>query len=343
MKKTMSILMLLIIAALISISCKSAPPSTDELNQAQAKANTAKQRAIDFESPAYFPSEWEVIEVRYNAAAEMPLSDVAEVKAATDEYNALADSYDEIFKKTIPLYAQAREDEINSIREALISTSFTQQFPEYLKNADDITLSALEKYEAEDYYGAKETAAKAQEEYETLSRGAAAYVARREIVDRNFSAYDENNFAKADEVAKMAIDLYNAGNKEAAIQMADEALLRYNLVLSNGWTNYAAERRTSVLAERELAIAERANIASREIFRDAETFYQQAEENITLENFNDAALQYTEAEALYAISRQDTAERRRRAEEAIRMAEEKIIESDEAAQEAERIIEGGSR
>jgi hypothetical protein len=46
---------------------------------------------------------------------------------------------------------------------------------------------------------------------------------------------------------------------------------------------------------------------------------------------------------MYAIARKDTEERRLRAEEAIRQAEEKIEESTEAAAGAERIIEGGSR
>jgi len=330
-------------AALISISCKSAPPSTDELNAAMAKAIADRQRAIDFESPAYFPSEWEVIEAQYRLIEEMPLTTVAEIQAATDAYTAASEAYNAIFKKTIPLYAQAREDEILAKREALISTSFTKEFPEYLKKADDMTLAAQEQYEAEDYYGARETYAKAMDEYDTLTKGAAVYVARREIMDRNFMRYDENNFAKADETAKIAINEYDAGNKDAAIEKAEEALLRYNLVLSNGWTNYAAERKNTVLAERELAIAERANIASRDIFREGEAFYNQAEENITRQNFAEAALQYTEAEALYAIARKDTAEKRLAAEEAIKKAEEKIVESDEAAQEAQRIIEGGSR
>jgi hypothetical protein len=120
-------------------------------------------------------------------------------------------------------------------------------------------------------------------------------------------------------------------------------LLRYNLVLSNGWTAYAAEKRQISTEERRQALAVRANIASREFFREAETFFNQAESSFSSENFHEAGLQFMEAEARYILARKDTDEKRLLAEAAIRTAEERIEESNEAAIEAERILEGGVR
>jgi len=56
-----------------------------------------------------------------------------------------------------------------------------------------------------------------------------------------------------------------------------------------------------------------------------------------------AAIQYVEAEALFAIAGQQTEEKRQIALEIIRQAEEKIEESNETAIEADKIIEGGSK
>jgi hypothetical protein len=123
----------------------------------------------------------------------------------------------------------------------------------------------------------------------------------------------------------------------------EEALLRYNIVLSNGWTSYAGERRDLVVSEREIALSERANIASRETFHEAEAVLAQAEEASAAGDFHEAAILFTNAEAIFAIARQDTEERRQRAIQALRIAEERIEESSETAMEAERLIEGGIR
>ena len=351
MKKIIPVFMLLLLTALISVSCKTTPPAKESgqssipeaLKEPIARVEVARQRAIDFESPAYFPSEWEEIEIKYRVVGTMSKLDNQEILHTAAAYNSVAESYDGLFKKTVPLYAQAREDEILAAREKLIHTGFTEYFPDYLEAADNITLAALEQYEDEEYYTARETASKALNEYETLLLGADVYLARQEIVDRDFVKYDEENFNKADSVAETAIEEYEAGIKDKAIEHAQEALLRYNLVLSNAWTAYSAELRISAGKERELALEERANIASRDLFRDAETVFNDAGDNIKKESYHQAAIQYIEAEAMFALARKDTAERRQRAEAAIRMAEEKIEESSESGMEAERIIEGGSR
>jgi hypothetical protein len=333
---------------LIFVSCTSTPGTASSQGSSDsrgpaAKAEDARKRAVDFECPDYFPSDWEAAEVQYNAAVSMPRSNAGERQQSDTAYNAAADVYDGLFKKTVPLYAQAREDEVMIARDDLIATGFTSSFPDYLKKADDIALEALDQYEAGNYYESKDTAAKALDEYETLMTGARVYLARQEITDRDFWKYDSDNFGKADEVTIAAMDAYEAGNREAAVTNAEEALLRYNLVLSNGWTAYSADRRLSAVSERELAVAERANIASRDTFREAEAIYNQAEETYSSENFQNAAILYTDAEALFMISRHETEDKRLRAIETIRLAEEKIEESNETAIEAERIIEGGSR
>jgi len=359
-KSIFSLIVLIVMFALISVSCKTAPqpepirtvaeqpveapPEVSvDLSGPMADAEAARKRAIDFDSPAYFPSDWEAVEARYIAAGSMPKSTAGEMQQAADAYKALSDAYDELFRKAVPLYAQAREDEIMAARNELIATGFTNVFPEYLQNADDLALEALSQYEAGKYYEAKDTAAKALNEYKTLMIGAKIFLARQEIVDRGFEKYDSENFNKADEITVIAMDQYEAGNKETAVTNAEEALLRYNLVLSNGWIAYASERRNLAILERERALSERANIAARDSFREAESVFNQAEGTYSSKNYQNAAILYTDSEALFTIARRETEEKRLRAVESIRQAEEKVEESNASAIEAERVIEGGSR
>ena len=338
-KRLLFISMLTVLSALflvMCISCKSTPaaPATPPPSPARPAApapdrgvQEARQKAMDFEAPAYFPSEWEAAEAQYGA----------------EEWESATKAYDDLFQAALPLYAQAREDEIMAIREEIKASGLADAFPEYLKPIDDIALEAYTQYEAQDYYGAKETAAKAMEEYSTLLVGAKTYQARREIIDRGFLQYDQDNFERADEVATQAKTQYESGDKAGAVESAEEALLRYNLVLSNGWASYATERRTTAAKEKEFALEEKANIASRSIFREADVLFNQAEEDYARENFRNAGLHYIDAEARFAVARKDTDEKRIIAEDAIRLAEEKVEASSETATEAERIIEGGSR
>jgi len=344
-KKILSILMILSIITLICISCKSTPkqeepkpdtspvpaPAPTVSDAVKAKAEQARKQAMDFDSNTYFPSDWEKAEAQYTAAND------------DASYNAAADAYNALFKKAIPLYAQAREDEILAARDELISTGFTDVFPQYLEKADDLALAAQDKYKAEDYYGAKDAASAALNEYETLLGGARTFLTRQEIINRGFTQYDTDNFLNADEIAQTAIDSYDAGDKETALAKAEEARLRYNIVLSNGWVLYSLDRKKSASAERELALAEKANIASRDTFSKGEALYESANELFTAERYPDAGLAFVEAEANYAISRKETEEKRIRAKETMKIAGEKIEESSETAIGAERIIEGGSR
>jgi len=337
MKKSILFVLLISILTLsMFITCKTPPPKLEDGQPGTLGwVLAARQRAIDFESPAYFPSEWEELEKQFIV---MTID-----SHKVEDYNALADAYDAIFKKTIPLYAQAKEDELMAAREPIVTSGFGKYFPEYLKKADDISLAAQAQYEAEDYYKARDTAAKALEEYKELQKGVSVYLARQEIIDRGFTQYDNENFRKADETANEAINEYDAGNKTAAIDKADEALLRYNIVLSNGWVAYASDRKDAASKERELAIADRANVAARETFRNAEALYVQSEELFIAKDYENSAIAFTEAEAVFGIARIETEEKRVRAQHAIRQAETAIGVSGEAAMEAERIIQGGAR
>jgi len=227
-KRLLFSLLLLFTFFLCKSTLVSASPSEVSL---LSRVNEARKRAVDFESPAYFPSEWEAVEARYADFCNMPSSTGDEIQQAALS-NSIADDYDDIFRKTIPLYTQAVEDEIMSARDELIRTGFTNFFPKYLRNSDKTALLALSQYESQDYYKARDTAAKALNEYEILFIGAKAFFVRQEIVNKGLTLNNSDNFDKADEAVQRAIYEYEAGNREAAKANIEEALFRYNLLLN---------------------------------------------------------------------------------------------------------------
>ena len=337
---------ILFIAAVIispSATAQQLQASAGQLDAAIARTDDAREKAGVFESPAYFPSEWEAAEAQYAHARSISMDTDADVTRALDAYRIAADSYDSILMLTLPLYAQAREDEIMSLRDLLIATGARASFPEYLSPADRTALLALDQFEAADFFPAKNSAARALSMYQTLTIGYDAWLLRWEIHERGFELYEPDQYDRAEEVAGDGIDAYEAGNIPAALENAEEALLRYRLVLSIAWAGYAELRSSLAEGERLAALDTKTDIASRTLFSMAESDNKAAQDLLKLERYEEAAKLFINAEAMYVIASMSTMEKRRTAATVIREAHEKIEESGRITRRIDHSVEGGSR
>jgi hypothetical protein len=311
----------------------------DALDEAISRAESARKRAGDFGASSRFPSEWADAEAGY-AAAGNRRGTPAEVMETQAAYNALADKYDELFRKTVPLYAKDREEEVLAARDAAIAAGINDLYPEYLLDADTTALDAVAKYEAEDYYGADEGSLLALEQYRGLKPGSEAYKLRQEIVDRDFSGYDQANFSRADELLLAAFNHYGEKNAATARNEADEALSRYDAVLRAGWAGFAGKLQAAAQAERQKALNEKANVAVRNDFSETEKVYNQGNTAYRAGRYQEACPLYEKSAASYTILTRTAAEKRRSAETAIDQAEKKVLESEMVVQNAELILEG---
>ena len=342
------------------LSCKSAPPAAPapkaetpaagrvnpallgELNTAKARADEARKKAADFNSSEYFPSEWEAAEAQYTRASQTPQNNEANVRSAIATYNEAADGYDSVFKLAIPLYAQAREDEIVALRDNLIAAGWKDVFPELLSAADKVALAALAQYEAEDYYPAKDTADQALMMYQTLTNAYNAFLLRNEITERDFVSYDPDNFERAGEILEDAMGNYEEEDYASAYKNSNEALQRYNLVLSAGWAANAEKYAALAATARQAALDAKADVAVRDVFSEADTNYKAGVSAMDAEKYGDAAKRFADAEGLFIAAAQSASEKRIVAARTIEEANRKIEESDETARLAELIIEGGA-
>jgi hypothetical protein len=301
--------------------------TADSLSSALAGAEEARKRAGDFEGNSYFPAEWEAAESQYAKAA----------------YNEAAAAFGRVFELSIPLYAQAREDEIMAIRGYLTTLGARDSFPEYLRDADKTALLAFTQYEAKDYYSARDSAANALQKFNVLETAFNAWLLRHEIRERGFAGYDTDNFERGDEIISNAMDAYMKGDLAGAREKAEEAISTYNLALSNAWASYAELRSSLAEGERLAALDMKTNIAAKEFFKIADSENKVALDLLELKNYEDAAKLFINAEAMFVIASITTLEKRRTADAAIRNANEKIQESDKIARDAKITIKGGPK
>jgi hypothetical protein len=320
-----------------------APVTATEVGEAINRAEAARQKVIDFEGHTYFPSEWESAEAKYNQAKLTNQKGTEAVRMVVAAYDAAAEAYEPIFEMAVPLYAQAREDEIMGLRDKLIAAGAKDRFPEPLSTADKTALAALDQYEAKEYYPARDTALKSITMYKTITSAYNAWLTGREIEERGFDGYDPDNFERAGEVLSEAIDAYGREDYAEAQKNADEALNRYNLVLSTGWAAYAELRSSFAESERQAALDMKANIATKDLFGEADANYKTAVDSYGSKKYEDAAKQFIDSEALFIMASISAGDKRRIAAEAIREANEKIEESGETARQAEIVLEGGSQ
>ncbi|MDR2718935.1 MAG: hypothetical protein LBB89_12850 [Treponema sp.] len=316
----------------ITVSIPFVSAQTDSnLSSAIARAQEARKIASDFEGNLYFPGEWEAAESQYAKAGLMPDDTGNTIRA----YNEAADAFDHVFRLVIPLYAQAREDEIMAIRGYLITLGARKEFPEYLLEADRIALLAFIRYEAKDYYSARDLAVNALQKFNVLETAFNAWLLRVEIRERGFTDYDPANFELGREILIGAMDAYMTDDFAGAREKAEEALSTFDLALLTAWASYAELRSSLAEGERLAALDMKTDIAAREFFKIADSDNKAALDLLESKQYEDAAKLFIDAEAMFVIASITSLEKKRAAAAAIRNANEKIEESEIIARNAE--------
>ncbi|MDR2177587.1 MAG: hypothetical protein LBP20_06035 [Treponema sp.] len=218
----------------------------DALDAAMARAERGRKLAEDFKSPSYFPAEWGDAETGYGSITADKTS-TATIQDAERRYNAAADTYEALFRDTVPLYAADLRDAALKARDEAIAAGILDYVPEYLDAADEIALGAERAYLAEDYYKAEAEALKALDRYNVLKTGMESYLAREgevlkardEAIAAGILDYVPEYLDLADEIALEAERAYLAEDFSKGETDAQEALDRYRS-LKTGMEAYLA-------------------------------------------------------------------------------------------------------
>lgn len=357
-----------LLALFMAVSCKSTPPPPPEeepavvaapvdntgappdqttlnnLNTAAARAAAARKLAGDFGAATLFPQDWQSADSLYNQAEQQKnTSTQVAAQDSVDRYNKAADAFEALADKTLAQTYDAKQKELVDARNAAVNAGAGELVPDFLLDADNAAADAYAKYQAKDYYGAKDGADNALSMYTALNAGLDAYKVREEIAARGFEVYDPISIGLADDTLRSAAQDYSDKNFAAAKDKSDEALLRYNLSLKTAWESYSAEKGAIAAAERQKALDLKANVAVRQDYNSAQTIYAQANTAFQAQRYEEAANSYDESGSMFDVIAQVAFEKQNAAADALRKADQKMTESDETAKSAEVILEGGAQ
>jgi hypothetical protein len=368
MKLKFSYLVLLgLLVPLIFIACKTAPVTPPDsltdggvsgdsslsgddsalsgdqavLDAAKAGAEASRARAMEVQGQVYFPDEWAEAESRFEENLAVSPAAGKETEDSAAEWDSLAAVYDDIFQNSLSRFAADKKNDLDQVREAALESGARDIIPDRFGQADEFADTAGEQFDQGDYRTAIDSANDAYDHYMVLKTIADAYNKQQEADARDFFAYDPENYELAANSGNTAVELYDGGSMEESLDAAEESLLRFNLVLKNGWVAFTDERAVEAKEWREACHEVKANVAVRQDYESAEKLYNQAFVALRSEEYADAADLFEQSEALFLQAHDAAVEKRIRAEAALREAEERLAASEEKAQSAEELIEGG--
>jgi hypothetical protein len=317
--------------------------SLNNLNTASQRAEAARKLVMDFNGPSLFPQDWASAESTYSRAQGLGRATANAVSEAIPLYNSAASAYEALAEKTIPAYKQDLEDKIIAARDGAIIEGAAYYAPDYLLATDSVAIEALEQYEAKDYYNARDTGLLMLDAYNAMTVGLQAYKLRMDIEELGLYHYDSASLDAADAIGLSALEDYQNRDIASAASKADDVLARYEQSFAGTIQVFATDMGALATAERARAIDARANVAVKPEFDAAETIFIQGAIAANDKDYDLAARNYVQSRAMFIKVTEDALEKRRLADEAIREAEVRIAESDEAAYRADLLIRGGAQ
>jgi hypothetical protein len=348
----------------ILISCKTPPedvgtdsvvdtvsPVTEDLNgpadtvslgafeDARARAEAARAQAQGVDAASYFPEDWDSAESRYGEAekAGSPAT-LGEARNRADEWRQIAGVYDDLYGKALPRFAEDKARQLLAARDAALEAGARDILPDRFDATDELAQSVQDKYDNGDYTGALADGTEAYDRYVVLKTVADAYALKQEADVYDFITYDPENYEAGADAGNNAVDLLDQGSLADAKESAGEAVNRFSLVLENGWIGYTNERSATAQSWRQAALEAKADVAVRSEYQNADNTYSQAYVALRAGEFQKAADLFERSGVLFRQSRDAAVEKRVRAEEAIRLAEQKVSESELKAQSAQDVI-----
>jgi hypothetical protein len=312
------------------------------LNAAAARAAASRKKAADFDAESLLPPDWQSAESLYTEAERnRNTSTSGGAKESAVRYNRAADAFDDLFDKIISEYAANKLQELLDAREAAIQAGAEDLLPEFFFEADNTALEAEEKYLADDYYGAKNSADDAIAMYNTLKTGLDAYKIREEIVKMGFLGSDPDKIELADDALESAASNFSAKDYFSAKDDTETALDHYGQVLMAAYEAYADVIAANAAAARQRALNYKANVAVKPEFDAAEAIYNRARTAYNGQIYDESGRLFFDSTTMFTAAADAAIEKQQIAEEALRRANQRVAESDEAARNAELILEGG--
>jgi len=169
-------------------------------------------------------------------------------------------------------------------------------------------------------------------------RGTASQL-RKKIADADYAKWDSGNFQLAENKFAEEDRLFGASGAVAeGVTALSEAVQRYELVFEKGRVSYASSRKSRTEELKARAMSIKANVAVKEAFQAALAMYEKGVAQLAAKEFEAATATFDEASTAFDTTYATAAEKRAKAEEAMKAAASAAAQSEQKAKEADSIV-----
>lgn len=265
--------------------------------------------------------------------------DADDRKAALDLLGTAKDSFAELLAKGGVMVAGNLATEAEAMRNLALKAGAESLTDILLATTDELAASAARALDDGDWRKAIPLWRDASGGYDVTEKSARAMTVRQKIDGLAFGPLDAGNY----ELAVRKLDAAGSlvpSDIQTARDNADEALLRFNLVLSRGWELTAGKRRDDADRYRRDSDSIKAQVAVRAAYTEAFLVWTEAETALERGNHEDSVPLYVKAEQLFNDVFATASAKRDAALAAMAMAGGKTEESARIAREADERLSG---
>ena len=329
--------------------------SQEELDALLAKAQGLKKQAFDRGLADVLPDDYAAANAALAGGKEA--YDAKDGPAAKDKLGTAVRLFTDLNEKGLVELASIRKKNADDMRKSAIAAGAETAAADRLAPGDEALAAASAASDAKDYEAAIASYDRARALYELAYKRSVAKGLRERIETSNYSAWDQGNYTKAEEryAAEEALFVSLGDPGQAAspatdpkplaqgIDALDEAVLRYNLVIQKGREGGATARKDKADAIKLQSEEIKAQVAVKAEYDAALALYKDAQSAMAAGEYEDAASKFDEATAAFGKAYDLAADKRAKAEAAMKAAEAAAAESLKKAQDADSVVGGQTK
>lgn len=312
--------------------------SQEELDRLLAEAAAGKKRAFDLKLFEILPEDYKTADAAL--AAGKTAYDAKDGPAAKEGLSKAASLFSDLNARGIVELSAVKRKNADDMRAAAVKAGAEGRASERFAPADASYAEAAKFAEAGEHEKAVAAFERARLLYELAYKRSLASGLRDDIEEKGYAAWDSGNHRLAENKYAEEERLFSAEGGEAelaaGVDSLDEAVLRYNLVVQKGRQGIATGKKEGSDEAKARSEGIKANVAVKEGFAEALALYEEGKSQFAAGNYEEAAAAFEKAGLLFDEAYALAAEKRQRAEEAMRAAEAAAEESLRKAEAAEQ-------
>ena len=371
----LSLALVAVLAALLAASCATKPatpkpepsqpeptvqpaqPSQPAVSQAEldtllAKAQELRKRAFDLGLAEVLPDDYNAANEAYSGGKEA--YDAKDGPAAKEKLGTAVTLFTELNAKGIAELASIRRKSAEDMRQTALKAGADTAATDRFTPGEAALAAGSAALAAKDYEAAIAAYERARALYELAYKRSLATELRDRIETSGYAAWDAGNYATAEAKYAAEAELFASlgGDGQAAlvatdpkpiaqgIDALDEAVLRYNLVIQKAREAGAAARKQGSDEAKLKAEGIKAPVAAKDEYAAAQAVYMDAIGAMESGDYETAAARFDEATLAFQKAYDLAAEKKAKAEAAIKAAQEAAAAALKNAQDADSVVGG---